>query len=314
MTPRLREFEDRASAAEALAGALHAGLGAALAARGTATLVVSGGTTPAPMFRLLRDKPLAWNRIDVLASDERDVPPDHTDRNEGMIRRELLQGPAAAARLVSLIPPGEIPERFHAVVLGMGVDGHTASLFPSSPDLQAALESDDALHRLSVPGLEADRVSLTPRALLSSRRIDLLFFGEEKRAVFEQAARPGDPAEFPVRAVLEQDERSIVTIKHVTGAEEYLQDHFAGFPVLPGVMMLEAMVQAAVSGVEMYWSTSTPMALMPASQAAWSTPLPVRPATWNMTSMSGSCASSCWVKVAPPAGSANAAASAASET
>jgi 6-phosphogluconolactonase len=128
-----------------------------------------------------------------------------------MIRRELLQGPAAAARLVSLIPPGAIPERFHAVVLGMGVDGHTASLFPGSPDLRAALESDDALQRLAVPGLEADRVSLTPRALLSSRRIDLLFFGEDKRAVFEQAERPGDPTEFPVRAVLEQD-RAPVTV------------------------------------------------------------------------------------------------------
>ena len=93
----------------------------------------------------------------------------------------------------------------------MGPDGHTASLFPGSPDLHAALESEDAVHRLCVPGLEADRVSLTPQALLSSRRIDLLFFGEEKRAVFEQAARPGGPAEFPVRAVLEQD-RAPVTV------------------------------------------------------------------------------------------------------
>jgi 6-phosphogluconolactonase len=200
-----RAFETRADAARALANELAGVLAAALERRGSAALVVSGGTSPVEMFHQLREHAIDWTNVTVVPSDERDVPPDHPDRNEGMIRRELLQGPAAAARLVSLIPPGEIPERFHAVVLGMGVDGHTASLFPSSPDLQAALESDDALHRLSVPGPEADRVSLTPRALLSSRRIDLLFFGEEKRAVFEQAARPGDPAEFPVRAVLEQD-------------------------------------------------------------------------------------------------------------
>jgi 6-phosphogluconolactonase len=205
MTPRIRRFEDRASAAEALAGALHAGLGAALAAHGRATLVVSGGTTPAPMFRLLRDKPLAWNRIDVLASDERDVPPDHADRNEGMIRRELLQGAAAVARLIPLIPPGPVPRHFDEVVLGMGADGHTASLFPDSPDLAAALSSRDPLARLRVPRLDMQRVSLTPAALLACQRISLLFFGAEKRAVFEAALSGDDPAEYPVRAVLAQD-------------------------------------------------------------------------------------------------------------
>jgi 6-phosphogluconolactonase len=209
--PAFRAFETRSDAARALANELAGVLAAALERRGSAALVVSGGTSPVEMFHHLREQAIDWTNVTVVPSDERDVPPEHPDRNEGMIRRELLQGPAAAARLVSLIPPGEIPERFHAVVLGMGSDGHTASLFPGSPDLQAALDSEDALHRLSVPGLKADRVSLTPQALLSSRRIDLLFFGEGKRAVFEQAARPGDPAEFPVRAVLEQD-RAPVTV------------------------------------------------------------------------------------------------------
>jgi 6-phosphogluconolactonase len=202
---RIREFADRTRAAEALAGALQAGLGAALAARGKAALVVSGGSTPAPMFRLLCGKPLAWNRIDVLASDEREVPPDHPDRNEAMIRRELLQGAAAAARLVPLIPAGPIPDRFDEVVLGMGEDGHTASLFPDSPDLAAALSSHDPLARLWVPRLDMHRVSLTPTALLASGRISLLFFGAEKRAVLEAALGGDDRAKYPVRAVLVQD-------------------------------------------------------------------------------------------------------------
>ena len=205
MAIRIREFADRTRAAEALAGALQAGLGGALAARGHARLVVSGGSTPAPMFRLLRGKPLAWNRIDVLASDERDVPADHPDRNEAMIRRELLQGAAVPARLIPLIPPGPIPDRFDEVVLGMGEDGHTASLFPDSPDLAAALVSRDPLARLWVPRLDMHRVSLTPAALLASERISLLFFGAEKRAVFEAALRGDDPAKYPVRAVLVQD-------------------------------------------------------------------------------------------------------------
>jgi 6-phosphogluconolactonase len=202
---RVREFADRAQAAAALAGALQAGLGAALAARREASLVVSGGTTPAPMFRRLRDRPLAWDRVTVLASDERDVPPDHPDRNEAMIRRELLQNAAAAARLVSLIPPGAIPPTFDEVVLGMGEDGHTASLFPGSPDLAAALASRDPLARLWVPQLAMHRVSLTPAALLAARRISLLFFGAGKRAVFEAALAGDDPARYPVRAILRQD-------------------------------------------------------------------------------------------------------------
>ena len=206
-----RTFETRAEASRALANELVGVLAAALERRGFASLVVSGGSSPVEMFHHLREQVIDWKNVTIVPSDERDVPPDHPERNERMIRSELLQGPAAAARLVGLIPPGAVPERFHAVVLGMGADGHTASLFPGSPELKAALESDDELHRLTVPGLKTDRVSLTPRALLSSRRIDLLFFGEEKRAVFEQAAQPGDPDEYPVRAVLDQD-RAPVTV------------------------------------------------------------------------------------------------------
>jgi 6-phosphogluconolactonase len=205
MTPRIREFQNREQAAEALAGALQAGLGAALARRREAALVVSGGTTPVDLFHCLRKKPLAWNRVTVLASDERDVPPDHPDRNEAMIRRELLQNAAAAARLLSLIPPGPIPPRCDEVVLGMGEDGHTASLFPDSPDLAAALASHAALARLRVPRLDMHRVSLTPTTLLSGRRISLLFFGAAKRAVFDVALANGDSARYPVCAILRQD-------------------------------------------------------------------------------------------------------------
>ena len=211
MSSLFREFSSRDKAAAALADDLQAGLTAAVADKGRASLVVSGGTTPAGMFRLLCQRNLPWSRVTVLASDERDVPPDHADRNEAMISNELLRNKAARAQLVSLIPPGDIPTFFDELVLGMGADGHTASLFPDSPELGGALVSKQTLEWLTTPSSPVRRVSLTPRALLQSGRISLLFFGAEKRDVYEAAESGTDLGEYPVRAVLCQ-ERVPVTI------------------------------------------------------------------------------------------------------
>ena len=126
------------------------------------------------------------------------------ERNDAMIRRELLAGPAGAARLVSLIPPGELPPRFDAVVLGMGPDGHTASLFPGSPQLEEALASRQPLIRLEVPQLGARRMSLTPAALLNTNEVFLLFFGEEKRQVYDSAMGGNEVSALPIRVILNQ--------------------------------------------------------------------------------------------------------------
>lgn len=212
----LRAHASRPDASRALADEVFETLTEALAATGRAALVVSGGTSPIEFFHALRRLPLAWERITIIPSDERVVPLDHPDRNEAMIRRELLQGPASAAALRSLLPPSgatdslaeiaeALPATFDAVVLGIGTDGHTASLFPDSPELDTALRSAEALALLNVPSQEMQRVSLTPAALLDSRRIDLLFFGEEKRAVFEAAVAEGPIADLPLRCVLQQN-------------------------------------------------------------------------------------------------------------
>ena len=192
-------------ASRALSVKLAELLGDALETRGKAALVVSGGTSPVALFHHLREEPLAWRNITIVASDERRVAPDHADRNEAMIRRELMQSAAAEAKLVSLIPPGEIPGRFDAVMLGMGGDGHTASLFPGSPDLDRALSSTNPLESVQVPQLGSGRVSMTPCTLLNSEAVYLLFFGAEKRAVYEAAVAGGDVHEDPVRIVLNQD-------------------------------------------------------------------------------------------------------------
>ena len=204
-------FESREKASAALAMQLEESLREAIEKRGKAALVVSGGTSPLDLFRELRSRNLPWEKITLIASDERVVPPGHPESNETMIRNELMQQCAVNAQLVSLLPAGgpghaagDIPTHFDAVVLGMGDDGHTASLFPDSPDIEQALESAAASIRLGVPRLGSERVSLTPASLLSSERIDLLFFGQKKRGVFEAALHAGDVCEYPVRAVIQQ--------------------------------------------------------------------------------------------------------------
>lgn len=212
---RFLDFASRDEASAALAEQIFETLNDALAAQGKTTLVVSGGTSPVEFFHRLRKLPLPWERVAVVPSDERVVPMADAARNEAMIRRELLQGGAAAARLHGLLPASgdtssleelaeTLPSSFDAVVLGMGEDGHTASLFPGSPQLDASLRSTEPLVLVDVPALGAKRVSLTPSVLLSTRRVDLLFFGGGKRDVFEAALAGGNVAEYPVRFLLRQ--------------------------------------------------------------------------------------------------------------
>jgi 6-phosphogluconolactonase len=194
-------------------------LRAATAAHGKASLVVSGGTTPGPLFRVLRSIRLPWERVTVVPSDERWVAADDAASNEAMIRRELLAEHAASANLLSFYRPGldaeaalpalssdlaQVKRPFDAVVLGMGADGHTASLFPDSPDIDRALGSSDCLVVQRLARLPQPRVSLTARALLDAYEIHLLLFGQEKREVFERAVQPGAVSELPIRAILHQ--------------------------------------------------------------------------------------------------------------
>ena len=137
----LREYHyaSREDAADAAAALLAGSLRAALARAGNAALVVSGGTTPEPVFRRLARVPLAWPRVTVVPSDERWVTPDDDASNERLLRRTLLEGEAAGASLVGLYRDGTdpagacaalerdwagLPLPFAACLLGMGADGH----------------------------------------------------------------------------------------------------------------------------------------------------------------------------------------------
>ena len=184
-----------------------------------ARLLVSGGTTPAPAFRALSKAPLDWPRIDLVLVDERWLQPGDHDSNAWLVRENLLRNQAAAARLETLTRPGHSIEEavntanLHArqragvVLLGMGDDGHTASLFPNMRGLDDALASHSdyvAVDATGCPGAGPwlRRISLTPAGLGIAHTRLLLLRGQRKREVFERALAGDDPREMPVRIAL----------------------------------------------------------------------------------------------------------------
>jgi 6-phosphogluconolactonase len=218
MTVEERAFATLEDAAGALAQDLASVLRAAVAARGRAILAVSGGRTPRQVFERLRREDVDWARVSVTLTDERWVPADHPDSNEGLARAHLLQGPAAVAAFIPLYGGEVSPEAgqpacearlaalagepFDAIYLGLGSDGHVASLFPGDP----ALEVRDLLCA-AVPGTATrqPRMTLTPSAILDARRVFLLFSGAAKHAVYAEAKRAGSVRDIPVRLILAQD-------------------------------------------------------------------------------------------------------------
>ncbi len=196
--------------ADAAAQAVAAQLSAGLAERGRAALVATGGRSPGPVYDRLKDADLDWAHVVVTLSDERQVDVDSPNANARQLRERLFVGPAARARYLPLTDYAEPALRalmpFDAVMLGMGEDGHIASLIPGSPVMAEAMDPDGkALVAESPAGFGSPpvaRITLTLTALLQSRSIFLLIAGEAKRQVFADALAGAD---LPVRAILQQD-------------------------------------------------------------------------------------------------------------
>lgn len=184
--------------------------------RKRARLLLSGGSTPGPVYAALSKAPLDWSRVDVALVDERWLLPDDPDSNARLVRESLLHNHAARARFESITRAGRgIDEalstaNMHArhvadvVVLGMGEDGHTASLFPRMRGLDDAFESPHPYVAVDATGCAGAgrwlrRISLTPTGLAPAHTRLLLIRGERKRALFERVLDGDDPAEFPVR-------------------------------------------------------------------------------------------------------------------
>lgn len=218
---RQRLFDSDVAMARALAAAVADALRSGLAGRGCASLAVSGGRSPVPFLEALSAETLDWSRVAVTLVDERWVAPDSADSNEALVKCHLMQGHAAAARFVPLKTPAESPEAgvaaalalraelprpFDAVVLGMGEDGHTASLFPDAAGLPVALDmtGDAELACIHPPVAPHARITLTLAGLLATRRLFVQAGGARKRDVLERAAIQGDPLLLPIAAVLQQ--------------------------------------------------------------------------------------------------------------
>ncbi|SDW11208.1 6-phosphogluconolactonase [Pseudomonas syringae] len=213
-----RDFDTPQQLAEALATRVAERLKQAIGENALATLVVSGGRSPVAFFQSLAAQPLDWSKVVISLADERFVPSEHADSNAGLLQRHLLQGPAAKAKFLGLYSVAgsvedaalaadqalaELPP-IDVLILGMGDDGHTASLFPDSPNLNEALDLDGERRCLPMlaPSVPHQRLTMTRRLLASARLPILSVSGQAKLDTLRAALAGDDVAEMPVRAFL----------------------------------------------------------------------------------------------------------------
>ncbi len=212
----IQEYADRDMLAIDVANALAGELEAALLHEDTVALAVPGGTTPGPVFDVLCAADLDWARIRVLPTDERCVPADSDRSNERLIRERLLTNRASVAQYVPLYVPGAAPEDalpeiesliapvlpLSVLVLGMGGDMHTASLFPGMQGLAEALDSNAPTLAVARTDVQPEpRITLTAPVLDGALSKHLIIFGAEKREALEKAMSL-PPEEAPIAAVL----------------------------------------------------------------------------------------------------------------
>lgn len=194
-------FDDAKTQSLALAENVANDIILLLAVQERVTLSVPGGTTPRIFLNQLSKQDVEWSRVDVVLNDERWVPLTHDQSNEAMLKKQLQQNMAEEITIFSLYDARySVEQAVHhfnqrhilqidICVLGMGVDGHTASLFPEMEGLEDALaiSAEPRLIVSTVPGKE-QRVSLNLSALLTAKKHYVLIKGQDKKQVLEQAA------------------------------------------------------------------------------------------------------------------------------
>ena len=195
---------------------------------GSASLLVSGGSTPGGLFQVLSNSELDWSKLNVSLVDERIVADDHQDQNGFMVKSILLKNKARSANFIPLVynckdflnnleqakEAIQILKRpFSVVVLGLGGDGHTASLFPDAPELELGMDlaNDQELILTTPQNAPYKRITFTRKALLNSNNLFLHCYGKLKKDLLESAIEREDYREFPISGFLSQKEVHLKT-------------------------------------------------------------------------------------------------------
>nr|WP_250809429.1 6-phosphogluconolactonase [Neorhizobium tomejilense] len=219
MTANMLEFADAAALAASLADEVAAHLETAIRDRGTASIAVSGGSTPKRFFEALATRDIDWGKVTVTLVDERFVPADSPRSNHLLVSAHLLKDKAAAAKFIPLYyeapsideaaviateKTSGIGHPFDVAILGMGGDGHTASFFPHGNNLARALDLSGARGVLTMQaeGAGEERLTFSFASLSDARFLVLHIEGQGKKDVLETAKAGSDETDMPIRAVL----------------------------------------------------------------------------------------------------------------
>jgi 6-phosphogluconolactonase len=190
--------------------------------KGRATLLVSGGSTPLNLFKLLSNADIEWSKVTVSLVDERFVPDGHKDQNGELVKANLLQNKALKAQFIPLVQNAEdatsnldqVRSSFSSnhfplsvVILGMGTDGHTASLFPAAPELDEGMDLNQSEWLMITNPKVAphQRITFTRKALLNTNRLILHCYGQEKALILKEAEQKLDYHIYPIAAFMGQD-------------------------------------------------------------------------------------------------------------
>jgi 6-phosphogluconolactonase len=213
---RFVSYADRARHAYGVAAAISLELKRAIEVDGHATLCVAGGTTPAPAFDILAGAMIDWSKVTVIPTDERWVDESDPRSNAALVKKHLLTGAASAAKYISFYAAGLSPAEGIAsitknlaphlpitvLLAGMGLDMHTASLFPDADGIKAAMADDAPPVMVMQPKSQPEaRITLTAPVLAAARHSHIMITGADKRAVVEGMGAPL-PEKAPVSILL----------------------------------------------------------------------------------------------------------------
>jgi 6-phosphogluconolactonase len=217
---KLTEFPSRNDLDIELAATVSDILAEAIKQKGKASIAVSGGSTPKGFFSVLSQSDIEWSKVTITLADERWVPMDSDASNTRLVHENLLQNKAGKAKFFHLKQGDELTDEtlsdlnvaasktllpLDVLILGMGEDGHTASLFPCSNEINAGLDvkNDAVLMKVQPKTAPNLRISFTFASLVTSKNIFLHSCGEGKKTVLAQALNSDDPFEMPIRAFLQ---------------------------------------------------------------------------------------------------------------